>query len=187
MPCYEFEGKRPSWGTGTFVHPDAVLIGEVVLGDRCYVGAGAILRADCGKILIGSGSNIQEGCVLHSEPGSNVEIAENVLVGHRALIHGPCKIESYASVGMGAIVNTMCLLKQRSFLAVGSVLPPGAILEEQILGMGVPARPVRAVGEQLSGYLQQATLFYQDMAGRCLHGLKELPDPEKLIDIERCF
>lgn len=187
MPCYEFEGKKPSLGTGTFIHPDAVLIGDVVLGDRCYVGAGAILRGDCGKIYVGSGSNIQEGCVLHSEPGSNVEIDENVLVGHRALIHGPCRIESFASVGMGAIVNTLCCLREGSFLAVGGILPPGAILEKGMLGMGVPARQVRAVDEQLERYIRQAILFYQEMAGRCLVGVKELPDPASLIDIERCL
>lgn len=187
MPMYEFEGKQPSLGKDTFVHPDAILIGDVELGDRCYVGAGAILRADCGKIAIGHGSNIQEGCILHSEPGSSVEIGENVLVGHRALLHGPCQIDAGASVGMGSIVNTGCHMKSGSFLAVGSLLPPSAILEEGMLAMGVPARATKAVGEPLSGYLRQAVLFYQDMAKRCETGLVLLPDPDLATDVGPCF
>ena len=66
MAIYEFEGKRPSIGKDSFIHPQAVVIGEVELGERCYVGAGAVIRGDYGKIAIGSGTNIQENCILHS-------------------------------------------------------------------------------------------------------------------------
>jgi carbonic anhydrase/acetyltransferase-like protein (isoleucine patch superfamily) len=81
LAIYEFEGKRPIIGVSSFIHPQAVVIGEVEIGDNCYIGAGAVVRGDYGKIVVGSGSNIQENCTLHSEPDTIAILEENVLVG----------------------------------------------------------------------------------------------------------
>ncbi|HPT69525.1 MAG TPA: gamma carbonic anhydrase family protein, partial [Syntrophomonas sp.] len=100
MPFYEFEGKRPKIGENSFVHPQATVIGEVNVGNNCYVGAGAVLRGDYGSIEIGNGSNIQEIVLMHAEPGTSAVIGENVLVGHAAIIHGPCVIHDRVIIGM---------------------------------------------------------------------------------------
>ena len=136
MAIYEFEGKRPSIGKDSFIHPQAVVIGEVELGERCYVGAGAVIRGDYGKIAIGSGTNIQENCILHSEPETIAIIEENSLIGHSAIIHGPCLIKENVTVGMGAIVCAGCELETNSLLAAGSVLPPGHNVPKGKIAMG---------------------------------------------------
>lgn len=172
MPFYEFEGKRPKVGENSFVHPQATVIGEVILGNNCYVGAGAILRGDYGSIEIGNGSNIQENVLLHAEPGTAAVIGEDVLVGHAAIIHGPCKIHDRAMVGMGSLISNGCEMCEGSFLAAGSVLPPGRKIPEHQLAMGNPAVAVKEVNDNLAQYNAIAVKLYQDLAIRCQTGLK---------------
>lgn len=172
MALYEFEGKRPVIGADCFIHPQAVVIGDVTLGDRCYVGAGAVVRGDYGTITIGNGCNIQENCVLHAEPSSTALLGEDVLVGHGAIVHGPCQLQSNSLVGMGSVVNNNCELETGSFLAAGSVLPPGRKIPARHLAMGNPAKPVREMSEDLLQYNTIAVKLYQDLAIRCQTGLK---------------
>ena len=100
MPHYEFENKIPVVNAEAFVHPDAVLIGDVNVDAGCYVGAGAVLRGDIGSIRIGKGTNVQENCVLHTFPGTSVILHPNSHIGHGAILHG-CEISSYVLIGMG--------------------------------------------------------------------------------------
>lgn len=176
MALYEFEGKRPIIGNSTFIHPQAVVIGQVELGDRCYVGAGAVVRGDYGRIVIGSGSNIQENCVIHSEPDTIAILEENVLIGHGAIVHGPCLIKHNSTVGMGAIISSGGELGEDSLLAAGSVLPPGKIVPVRKVAMGNPARVVRDINDYNVVYNQVAIKLYQDLAVRCLEGLKLIED-----------
>ena len=172
MAIYEFEGKRPIIGKLSFIHPQAVIIGEVEIGERCYVGVGAVVRGDYGKIVIGNGSNIQENCTLHSEPDTIAILEENVLIGHAAVVHGPCLIKNNVTIGMGAIVSANTEIEQESLLAAGSILPPGKSIPSRKIAMGNPARVVKDVGDYNIVYNQLATKLYQDLAGRCLTGLK---------------
>lgn len=172
MAFYEFEGKRPVIGQDSFVHPQAVVIGDVKIGDRCYVGAGAILRGDYGTIVIGNGSNIQENCVFHAEPDTTALIAEDVLVGHSAIVHGPCTLHKNVLIGMGAIISNQCEMEAGSLLAAGSVLPPGRIIPARQLAVGNPAKAVRELSEDLLQYNTLAVKLYQDLAIRCQKGLK---------------
>lgn len=172
MPFYEFEGKRPVVGVDSFIHPQAVVIGDVTIGDRCYVGAGAIVRGDYGTIVVGSGSNIQENCILHAEPGTTTLIGEDVLVGHGAIVHGPCTLHNNSLAGMGSVINGQCELESGSFLAAGSVLAPGKKVPAKMLAMGNPAKPVREMSDDLMAYNSIAVKLYQDLAIRCQTGLK---------------
>jgi carbonic anhydrase/acetyltransferase-like protein (isoleucine patch superfamily) len=172
MPLYEFEGKRPEIGEDSFIHPQAVIIGEVKLGQNCYVGAGAILRGDYGSIVIGNGSNIQENAVMHAEPGTSAVIGEDVLVGHAAIVHGPCTIHKKVIIGMGSLISNQCEMGEGSFLAAGSVLPPGRIIPAHQLAMGNPASVVKEVSGNLAQYNTIAIKLYQDLAIRCQKGLK---------------
>lgn len=172
MPFYEFEGKRPVIGENSFVHPQATVIGEVKLGQNCYVGAGAILRGDYGCIEIGNGSNIQENAVMHAEPGTVAVIGEDVLVGHAAIVHGPCIIHDRVIIGMGSLISTGCEMGEGSFLAAGSVLPPGRLIPAHHLAMGNPATVVKEVSGNLAQYNEIAVKLYKDLAIRCQKGLK---------------
>jgi len=172
LAIYEFEGKRPQIGTLCFIHPQATVIGDVQLGDHCYVGAGAVVRADYGKIVVGAGSNIQENAVIHAEPETIALLEENVLIGHSAIIHGPCLIQHNVTVGMGSIVSNGCELHSESLLGSGSVLPPNQIVPSRKLAMGNPAKVVKDVDEKYIMYNQIGTQMYQDLAQRCIKGLK---------------
>lgn len=172
MAIYEFEGKRPVIGKDCFIHPQAVIIGEVELGERCYVGAGAVIRGDYGKIVIGNGTNIQENCVIHSEPETIAIIEENSLIGHSAIVHGPCLVQQNVTVGMGSIISSGCELESESLLAAGSVLPPGRTVPKAKIAMGNPARVVKDMDEQNRIYNQIGVKLYQDLALRCIHDLK---------------
>ncbi len=121
---FEFEGKRPSIGKGVFIAPTAVIIGDVVIGDGSSVWHGAVLRGDDGKITIGRNSNIQDNAVLHTSPEYPTILADEVTIGHGALLEG-CTIESGAIVGMGAIVLENTVVEEQAMLAAGSVVRPG--------------------------------------------------------------
>lgn len=176
MALYEFEGKRPVIPASCFIHPQAVIIGEVVLGGNCYVGAGAILRGDYGKIVIGSGSNIQENSLIHSEPETIAILEENVLVGHAAVIHGPCLVKSNTTIGMMSLVSTGCELGRESLLAAGSILPPGRIIPDRKVALGNPAQAIKDVTEYMIMYNQIGVQLYQDLNQRCKTGLKLIED-----------
>jgi carbonic anhydrase/acetyltransferase-like protein (isoleucine patch superfamily) len=172
LAIYEFEGKRPIIGVSSFIHPQAVVIGEVEIGDNCYIGAGAVVRGDYGKIVVGSGSNIQENCTLHSEPDTIAILEENVLVGHAAIVHGPCLIKHNATIGMGSIVSSNTEVGEESLLAAGSILPPGKSVPPRKIAMGNPARVVKDMYDYNLVYNQVAVKLYQDLAQRCTNGLK---------------
>jgi carbonic anhydrase/acetyltransferase-like protein (isoleucine patch superfamily) len=176
LALYEFEGKRPVIPSSCFIHPQAVIIGEVVLGESCYVGAGAILRGDYGKIVIGSGSNIQENSLIHSEPETIAILEENVLVGHAAVIHGPCLVKANTTVGMMSLVSTGCELGKESLLAAGSILPPGRIIPDRKVALGNPARAIKDVTEHMVMYNQIGVQLYKDLNQRCKDGLKLIED-----------
>ncbi|OQY41719.1 MAG: phenylacetic acid degradation protein PaaY [Desulfobacteraceae bacterium 4572_87] len=145
MPFYAFENKIPVVHKEAFIHPDAVLIGDVEVDAGCYVGAGAVLRGDIGSVRIGSGSNVQENCVFHTFPGSSVILHPNAHVGHGAILHG-CEVGSYVLVGMGAIladgvkISPECMIGAGSFVPFESEIPSGSVV------VGSPATVVKKLG-----------------------------------------
>ena len=180
MPIYEFEGRKPVIAPSAFIHPQAIIIGDVSIGENCYIGALAVLRGDYGKIKIGSGTNIQELCMLHIEPESEVIIEDNCLVGHSAIIHGPCIIGTLSVIGMGSLISSGCEIKEKSMLAAGSVLPPGKTVASGKIAMGNPAREVKDVDENMQNYNRDAIVFYQDLAARYHKGLKAIEEVGRL-------
>src|SRR4030065_1007018 len=104
MSIYRFENKIPKIAKSSYVHPRATIIGDVEIGGDCFIGAGAVLRGDFGKISIGRGTSIQENCVIHVGGEEMVSIAANVIIAHGAILHD-VTIESYVFVGMGSILT----------------------------------------------------------------------------------
>ena len=171
MPCYEIDGVRPVIDPGAYVHPTAVLIGDVVVADRCYVGPGASLRGDFGRIILRSGSNIQDNCTMHSFPGRAAVIDVDGHVGHGAVLHG-CHVGRNALVGMNAVVMDDVVVGEGCIIGAMSFVKAGTVLPDRSLWAGVPARLIREVTEQELAWKAQGTSEYHTLTMRSLASLK---------------
>ncbi len=173
MPkVYRMDGVTPVVDPTAFVHPTAVLTGDVVVGADCYVGPGASLRGDMGRIVVKRGSSFQDNCVAHSFTAREVIIGENANVGHGAVLHG-CTLGDHALVGMnavvmdGAVIGEDCIVAALSFVRAGFEAPPATILA------GIPAEVKRALGTREFNWKAAATQDYVDLNPRC-HASLEL-------------
>ena len=142
-------GFIPQIGEDCWIAENATLVGDLVMGNQCSVWFNAVIRADVNSIRIGNRVNIQDGAILHcTYEKTKVDIADNVSVGHNALIHG-CKIESNVLIGMGAIVMDNCHVESNSIVAAGAVLLEGTKVESWSIYAGVPAKKVKTLSEKL--------------------------------------
>jgi phenylacetic acid degradation protein len=174
MPAYSFEGFTPVVDARAFVHPLAVLIGDVSVGPDCYVAPGASLRGDFGRIILGAGSNVQDNCVLHSFPGKDVLLEEGSHVGHGALI------------GIHAVVMDDVVVGEEAFVGASSFVRAGFVVPPRTLVTGVPARIVRELRPEELAWKATGTREYQELAARCLATLREVaplaaPEPGRAV------
>lgn len=170
MPVYSFEEFIPVVDPTAFVHPAAVLIGDVIVGPGCYVGPGASLRGDFGTVALDAGANIQDNCVMHSFPGAEARVAANGHIGHGAILHG-CRVGRDALVGMNAVVMDRAVVGEGAFVAAASFVKAGFEIPARSLAAGVPAKIVRPLSAQELDWKAQGTREYQNLARRCLTGL----------------
>lgn len=160
---YRFRDNEPQFGNDTYISEHALLIGDVRIGDNCYIGHGAILRGDYGTIDIGSGTAVEEGVVMHAPPGCTCHVGKSVTIGHGAVIHSS-HIGDYAVIGMGAIVSIFAEVGEGTIVAEGSsvimkqVVPPGVIVT------GNPARVLRNVSEENRKFWSWGKQLYVDLA-----------------------
>ena len=172
MPVYRLEGFIPVVDPTAFVHPQAVLIGDVIVGARCYVGPGASLRGDFGRILVGAGSNVQDGCIMHAFPSKDAVLEEDAHIGHGAVLHG-CTIRRGALIGIGAIVMDDVTVEEEAFVGAASFVRAGFVVPRRTLVTGVPARVVRELTAEELEWKEIGTREYQQLTVRCLAGLAE--------------
>lgn len=165
MTSIDFEGEAPQVHPQAWVAPDATLIGQVELDQEASVFYGSVLRGDLDSISIGRGSNIQDGCVLHVDPGYPVSVGTNVSVGHRAILHG-CTVEDDCLIGMGAVVLNGARIGQGSLIAAGAVVTEGAQIPAGSLVAGVPGKVRRELSEEQIDSLRQNAAVYIDLARR---------------------
>jgi len=177
MTLYEFECKYPVVPKSTFVHPQAVIIGSVELGEGCFIGPGAVIRGDFGRIVIGNGTNIQDNCIIHADVDTAAIIGDNILIGHGAIVHGPCLIGEYVVIGMGAIVSSGCELGHESLLAAGSLLTPRSIVPPRKLAIGKPAAFTKDMSEKMITDNKDALQHYQKLSKRYIDGFKVWDSP----------
>lgn len=173
MPLYEFEGKRPVIQNGAFVHPDAVLIGEVEVENGCYVGAGAVLRGDIGVIIIGKGSNVQENCVIHTFPNKRTILHPSTHIGHGCILHG-CEICPNVLVGMGSVIADEVKINSNTLIGTRSVVLFGQEIEENSVVMGSPAKVVKKISPEHLEQIAEGLATYQDLAKRYLKSFKRI-------------
>ncbi|MGD9917832.1 MAG: transferase hexapeptide repeat family protein [Paenirhodobacter sp.] len=160
---YAWDGIVPVIDPAAFVHPEAVVIGDVLIGPGCYVGPGAVLRGDFGRIVLERGCNVQETCVVHSFPGKDVVIAESGHIGHGAVLHG-CRIGRNAMVGMNAVVMDEAEVGENTIVAAMAFVKAGAVLPPGVLAVGSPAKVVRSLSEEEIAWKRQGTGVYQRLA-----------------------
>jgi phenylacetic acid degradation protein len=172
MPCYEIDGLRPVVDPTAFVHPTAVLIGDVIVGPDCYVGPGASLRGDFGRLVMEAGSNLQDNCVMHGFPGTDTVIEVDGHIGHGAVVHG-ARIGRNALVGMNAVVMDNAVVGESAMVAACAFVKAGMVVPPRTLVAGVPAKIVRELSDQEIGWKAEGTRSYQDLTRRCHETLRE--------------
>ena len=180
MPCYKIEGVVPVIHPTAYVHPTAVLIGDVQVGPNCYVGPFASLRGDFGRIVLKEGSNVQDTCVMHAFPGMDAVIEKDGHIGHGAILHG-CVIEEDALVGMNAVVMDGARIAPRSIVAATAFVKAGFTCEPESLIIGSPAKVHRALSAEEIKWKQEGTAEYQRLTERCHASLEEC---EALTEVE---
>jgi phenylacetic acid degradation protein len=183
MPVYEYEGVTPVVDPSAFVHETAVLIGDVIVGPNAFVGPGASLRADIGRLIVGPGANVQDNCILHSFPGRDVVIEENGHVGHGAVLHA-CTVKRNALVGIGAVIMDDAVIGAEAIVAAMAFVKAGTDIPPRTLAAGIPARVVRELSEDEVAWKTEGTAVYQHLTRRHLATSKrveplERPEPDR--------
>jgi carbonic anhydrase/acetyltransferase-like protein (isoleucine patch superfamily) len=177
MPLYEYDGKRPSLPAdgSAWVAPSADLVGDVQLGAGASVWFGAVIRADNTPIKVGAGSNVQEGAMLHSDPGSPLTIGDDVTVGHHAILHG-CTIGNRVLIGMGAVVLNNAVIGDDCLVGAGALVTEGKTFAPGSLIVGVPAQAKRELSPEAIASLQESADGYREKAGHYAKGLVKISD-----------
>ena len=166
MIIKELNGKKPVFGDDCFIAENAVIVGEVEMGNQCSIWYNAVIRGDVHYIKLGNKVNVQDGAVLHATyKKSPTSIGNNVSIGHNALVHG-CTIHDNVLIGMGAIIMDDCVVESNSIIAAGAVVTKGTHVKSGSVFAGVPAKKVKAVSEELiSGEIDRIANNYIKYAG----------------------
>ena len=165
LTVWAIDGAIPVVDPTAFVHPTAVLIGDVIIGPGCYVGPTACLRGDFGPIEMHAGSNVQDGCILHAFPGKGTVVEENGHIGHGAILHG-CIVKRNALVGMNAVVNDNAVIGESAIVAALAFVKAEMIVPPRTLVAGVPARILRELTEDELAWKVEGTQSYQELTRR---------------------
>ena len=164
---YKFNGKKPVIGKGTYVSNMAEVIGDVEIGDGCYIGHGVIIRGDYGRIEIGYGTAVEEGVIIHAPPDSTGHISEKVTVGHGAIVHGK-HIRSMAVIGMGSVISIRSEIGDWAIVAEGCVVKMNQIIPPEVVVAGNPAKVVRKILEKDKKFWMYGKQLYSDLAEKYL-------------------
>ncbi len=160
MTLYALDQDRPYLADDTWVAPDAILIGKVVIETAASVWFGATLRADHEEVRIGRGSNVQEHVVMHVDAGFPLTVGEDCTIGHKAMLHG-CTIGRNTLIGMGATVLNGAVIGDNCLIGAGALITEGKHIPDNSLVMGAPGKVVREVDASLAMKLTQSALTYQ--------------------------
>ncbi|MGJ7462065.1 carnitine operon protein CaiE [Halomonas sp. MA07-2] len=180
MPCYEFEGLRPVVHPSAYVHPTAVLIGDVIIGPGVYIAPLASLRGDFGRLILRKGANLQDCCVMHGYCDMDTVVEEDGHIGHGAILHG-CVIGKNALVGMNAVVMDSAVIGEDSIVAANSFVKVGFEGQPRQLLVGSPAMVLREVNDRDLRWKSLNTQEYQALARRSAASIKEV---EPLAEME---
>jgi carbonic anhydrase/acetyltransferase-like protein (isoleucine patch superfamily) len=165
MNIYELDGIKPIIHPGSFIAPGAHIIGNVEIHSKASVWFNAVLRGDQEKITIHEGANIQDGTVIHTDPGYPCTVGKQATVGHNVVLHG-CNVGESAVIGMNATVLNGAVVGKEAFVAAGSLVTEGKTVPERALVAGVPAKPLKEVSVELLKRAKGGAEFYQKNSER---------------------
>lgn len=165
MPVYELKGKTPRISASAFVHPEAVIIGDVEIGNNCFIAPGAVLRGDLGPIILREGVSFQDNAVIHVDLGGEAVLENDVIVGHAALLHD-VHIFPRAIVGMGAVLMFHVICEEDSFVAAGSVVMQGTRVAAGTIVGGNPAKMIKKASEKNIRETAEGAALYRELSQR---------------------
>ncbi|MDM0114086.1 phenylacetic acid degradation protein PaaY [Variovorax sp. J22R133] len=183
MPCYSIEGVVPVIDPTAYVHPTAVLIGDVIVGPGCYVGPCASLRGDFGRIVLKEGANVQDTCVVHGFPDQDTVVEENGHIGHGAVLHS-CIVRRDALVGMNAVIMDEAEIGAQSIVAACAFVSAGVKVPPRSLVAGMPAKVKRELTDAEVAWKLEGTLTYQELTRRCMKSMVEVA-PLAAVEAQR--
>ena len=180
---FEFSGYKPVIHKSSFVHPQANVTGNVIIGKNVYVGPGAAIRGDWGAVVIEDGCNVQENCVIHMFPGTTVTLKKGAHIGHGAIIHGGT-IGANVLVGMNAVVMDDCEIGSNCIIGALCFVPVNTNIPERKVVVGNPAKIVRDVSDEMIEWKTKGTALYQQLPDDCMNKLKEC-EPLREVPADR--
>jgi phenylacetic acid degradation protein/carnitine operon protein CaiE len=169
---YSFNGFIPVIHPSSFIHPQACVTGNVIIGKDVYVGPGAAIRGDWGKIVIEDGCNVQENCTIHMFPGLITLLNESAHIGHGAIIHG-ATIGKNCLIGMNSVVMDNVVLGDECIVGALSFLKANEVFEARSLIIGNPAKKIKDVSDEMVAWKTEGTKLYQALPQQMLNTLKE--------------
>ena len=175
MPRYEIDGDSPTLAEGVWIAPSADVIGDAQLAEDVSIWFGAVIRADNTPIVVGARSNVQEGALLHSDPGAPLTIGQGVTIGHHAMLHG-CTIGNNVLIGMGATVLNGATIGDDCLVGAGALVTEGKSFPAGSLIVGVPAKAVRDLTPEQIASLRASADDYDAKRKRYSAGLRRLDD-----------
>ncbi|MFW7343320.1 gamma carbonic anhydrase family protein [Pollutimonas sp. H1-120] len=173
MTCYKLGDLAPRIDDSAFIAAEATVIGQATLSAHTSIWPGAVIRADNEPIVIGQGSNIQEGAVLHVDPGCPLTVGQGVTVGHQAMLHG-CTVHDGALIGIQAVVLNKAVIGKNCLVGAGAVVTEGKSFPERSLILGAPAKVVRTLSDEEVANLQKSARDYAERASHYKTGLQAL-------------
>jgi phenylacetic acid degradation protein len=180
---YSFNNLTPVIAKSSFIHPLAAVTGDVIIGENVYVGPGAAIRGDWGRIVIEDGCNVQENCTIHMFPGITITLQEGAHIGHGAIIHG-AQIGKNVLVGMNAVIMDNVEIGDECIVGALSFIKANEFFEKRSLIVGNPAKKIREVSDEMIAWKTEGTKLYQQLPKECFETLKEC-EPLRTVEPNR--
>src|SRR5690554_4439131 len=168
---FEFNGFKPVVHPSSFVHPNATVTGNVIIGKDVYIGPGAAIRGDWGKIVIKDGCNVQENCTIHMFPGTTITLHEGAHIGHGAIVHGGI-IGANSLIGMNTVIMDDAVIGEECIIGALSFVPAKMNIPKRSLVVGNPARVIKEVSQEMIDWKTKGTALYQALPKKCYATLK---------------
>ncbi len=184
VKVYAWRGIVPVVDPTAFVHPAAVLIGDVIVGPNSYIGPGASLRGDFGRMIVGEGANLQDNCIMHGFPDTDTVVEDGGHIGHGAVLHG-CHIGRNAMVGMNSVVMDGVVVGEAAFIAAMSFVKAGTEIPPRSLAQGIPAKVVRELRDEEIAWKETGTEGYRQLAREGLKGVEEVEALSEIPEARR--
>ncbi len=181
MTCYAIDGVIPVVSPKAYVHPTAVIIGDVIIEEGVYIGPFASLRADFGGIHIKKNANVQDNCVIHGFPNAVTVVEEYGHIGHAAILHG-CQIGKNVLVGMNSVILDYAEIGENTIIGANSTVKAKGVIPANVLALGSPAKVIRDLEAKEIVWKSKGTEEYIHLAQRCLNGLQEVEPHTQVIE-----